>query len=134
MHQVVHGTTNRHEITVLLPYPFDKILSSVSCMELLYTMRFCCITENFTKSAQFWSRNVPLVLTKKTSTTLYVSDHKQWSYWSLKLPNYALFSPLLHNISFHKRSVHTSLSPMSISACVFLTGKQVTRPWYSLFY
>ena len=30
-------------------------------------MRFCCKTENFTKSAQFWSQNVPLVLTKKMS-------------------------------------------------------------------
>ena len=28
-------TTNRHEITVLLPNLFDEILSSVSCMELL---------------------------------------------------------------------------------------------------
>ena len=28
-------TTNRHEITVLLPNQFDVILSSDSCMELL---------------------------------------------------------------------------------------------------
>ena len=72
LHQVVHGTkgllfdyiTNMNEITVLLPNPFDEILSSVSWMELL----FCCKTENFTKSAQFWSQNVPLVVTKKAST------------------------------------------------------------------
>ena len=35
-------------------------------------MRFCCKTENFTKSAQFWSQNVPLGLTKKIVPTLYV--------------------------------------------------------------
>ena len=32
-------TTNMPEITVLLSNPFDDILSSVSCMELLPTMR-----------------------------------------------------------------------------------------------
>ena len=31
-------------------------------------IRFCCKTENFAKSAQFWFQSVPLVLTKKTST------------------------------------------------------------------
>ena len=40
-------------------------------------MRFCCKIENFTKSAQFRSQNVSLVLTKKRVPTLYVSDHKQ---------------------------------------------------------
>ena len=29
------GIVSRHEKTVLLPNPFDEILSSVSCMELL---------------------------------------------------------------------------------------------------
>ena len=58
------------------------------------------------------------------------------SSWSLKLPNLALFSPLLYNVSFHKQTVHkqtvcASLSRISISACVFLTWKGVTRPWYS---
>ena len=42
---------------------------------------------------------------RKRVPTLYVSDHKQRSYWSLKLPNHASFSPLLHNVSFHKRTV-----------------------------
>ena len=82
--------------------PFDEILSTVPYMELL-SMPFCCKTENFTKSAQFWSQNVSLILTKKTIPTLYISDHKQQSYWSLKLPNHALFLPTLHNtLSFHK--------------------------------
>ena len=92
-------------------------------------MRFCCKTENFTKSAQFWSQNVPLVLTKKRVPTLYFSDHK---HWSLKLPNHALFSPLLYNTSFHKQAVLALLLRMSISACVFLIEKRVTRPWYSV--
>ena len=69
--------------------------------------------------------------TVPTVPTLNVSGHKQRSYWSLKLPNHALCSPLLHNVSFHKRIVRASLSRMSISACVFLTGKRVTRPWCS---
>ena len=43
------------------------------------------------------------------------------------MPNHALFSPLLHNVSFHKRTVRALLLRMSMSACVFLTGKQVTR-------
>ena len=57
---------------------------------------------------------------RKRIPTLYVSDHKRWSYWRLKLPNHALFSPLLHNVSFPKRTVRASLSRMSISTCVFL--------------
>ena len=88
-------------------------------MELLKTVRFCCKTENFTKSAQFWSQIVPLVLTKKGVPTLYVSDHEQRSYWSLKLLNHALFSPRLHNVSFYKQTVRASLSHMSISAFGF---------------
>ena len=32
---VIVYTTNRHEITVLLPNPFDEILNSVPWMELL---------------------------------------------------------------------------------------------------
>ena len=68
---------------------------------------------------------------RKQVSTLYVSDHRQRSYWSLKMPDHALFSPLLFNDSFHKLTVRTSLSRMSISACVFLTGNPVTRPWYS---
>ena len=67
-HEKIPYHAERHEIAVLLPNPFDEILSSVPCMELLWTMHFCCKIENFTKSAQFWSQNVPLVLTKKTST------------------------------------------------------------------
>ena len=67
----------------------------------------------------------------KRVPTLYVTDHKQQSYLSLKLANHALFSSLLHNVSFHKRTVRASLWRMSISACVFLTGKWVIRPWYS---
>ena len=94
-------------------------------------MGFCCKTKKFSKSAQFWSQNVPLVLTKKRVATLYVSDLKQRSYWSLKLPNHASFSPLLHNVSFHKRTVRASSSRMIISACVFLTGKREPGPWYS---
>ena len=102
-------------------------------MELLQTMRFCCKTENFTKSAQFWSKNVSLVLAEKTSNHTYFMflTINNGVIWSLKLPNHALFSPLLHNVSFHKRTVRALLSRMSISACVFLTGKLVTRPWYS---
>ena len=53
------------------------------------------------------------------------------SYWSLNLPSHASFSPLLNNVSFHKQTVRASSSRMSISACVFLTGKRETRPWYS---
>ena len=101
-------------------------ICSVPWMELLKTMRFCCKTENFTKYARFWSQNVPLVLRKRVPT-LYVSDHKQLSYWSLKLPNHAPFSPLLHNVSFHKGTVRTMSSRMIISACVVLTGKRETR-------
>ena len=85
----------------------------------------------FHQTAQFWSQNVPLVQTKITSTHTNVSDHKQQSYWNLKLPNHASFSPLLHNVSFHKRTVLASSLRMSISTCVFLTGKRETRPWYS---
>ena len=44
--------------------------------------RRCDFVENFTKSAQFWYQNVPLVLTKKRVYTLYVSYHKQRSYCS----------------------------------------------------
>ena len=43
------------------------IPSSVICMEILYSMRFWCKLENFAWSAQIWSQNIPLVLTKKTS-------------------------------------------------------------------
>ena len=81
-------------------------------------MWFCNKTEKFTKSAQFWSQSVRLVLRERVPT-LYVSDHKQRSYWSLKLPNHALFSLLLRNVSFHKRTVRATLSRMSISAFVF---------------
>ena len=35
---------------------------------------------------------------------------------------------LLHNVSFHKRTVRASPSRMIISVCVFLTGKRETRP------
>ena len=73
-----------------------------------------------------------LFLLRKQLPTLYVSEHKQRSYWSLKLPNHALFSRLLHKSSFHKRTVHASLSRTSIRACVFLTGKRVTGSWYSI--
>ena len=75
-----------------------------------------------------------LFLLRKRVPTFYVSDHKQRSYKSLELPNHALFSQLLHNFSFQKRTVRTSLSRMSISARVFLTGKRVTRPWYNHIY
>ena len=83
-------------------------------------MRFCCKIESFTKSAQFWSQNVSLGLIKKRVPTLYASDHKQRSYSSLKLPNHASFSPLLHKVFFHKQTVHSSSSHMSISAWLFL--------------
>ena len=53
-------------------------------------------------------------LPRKRVPTPYVFDHKQCSYWSLKLPTHAL----LHNVSFHKQTVRASLSRMSISACV----------------
>ena len=86
----------------------------------------------FHQICTIWSQNIPHFLTKgKQLPTLNVSDHKQRSYLSLKMPNHALFSPLLHNVSFHKQTVRALLLRMSISACVFLTGKQVTRPWYS---
>ena len=58
----------------------------------------------FTKSAKVWSQ------LRKRVPTLYVSDHKQRSYWSSKLPNYASFSPLLHNVSFHKRSHFSNIT------------------------
>ena len=67
---------------------------------------------------------------RKRVPILYVSDHKQRSFWSSKLPNHASL-PLLHNVSFHKRTVCASSSGMLISACVFLTGKWETRHWYS---
>ena len=63
--------------------------------------------------------------------TLYVSDHKQRSYLSLKLPKNALFPPLLHNIAWRKQSVRTSPSHMSMSAWLLklvLTAKRETRP------
>ena len=112
--------------TCFLPNPFDEILSSVPWMELLWTMRFCCRTENFTKSAQFWSQNVPLVLTKK-------NEYPHFMFLTINNGVIGVLScqTMLHNVSFHKLTVHASLSRMSISACVFLTGKQVTRPWYS---
>ena len=44
------------------------IPSSVIYMEILDSMRFWCKLENFAWSAQIWSQNIPLVLTKKTST------------------------------------------------------------------
>ena len=68
-------------------------------------------------------------LLRKRVHTLYVSDHKQQSCWTLKLPSHASMSPLLHNVSFHKRIVPASSSRKSISACVFLSGKRETRPW-----
>ena len=42
----------------------------VWCILYSYFMLVCSIvkTENFTKSVQIWSQNVPLVLTKKMST------------------------------------------------------------------
>ena len=69
-------------------------------------------------------------ITLPRSPLLYVSDHKQRSFWSSKLPNHASL-PLLHNVSFHKQTVCASSSGMLISACVFSTGKWETRQWYS---
>ena len=40
------------------------------------------------------------------------------------MPNHTSFSPLLHYVFFHKRTVRASSSRMIISACVFLTGKR----------
>ena len=57
-------------------------------------MRFCCKTENFTKSAQFRSQNVLLVLTKKMSThTLFLTINNEFV--GVKLPKHGSFSPLL---------------------------------------
>ena len=51
---------------------------------------------------------------------------------AFNVANHAVFSPFVHNVFFHKRTVHASLSGMSISACAFLTEKRVTRAWYSI--
>ena len=77
-------------------------------------MRFCCKTENITKSAQFGLKMFRSFELRKRVPTLYVSDHKQRSYLSLKLPKHGSF----HSFCT-KRTVRASLSRMSKSACVF---------------
>ena len=66
-------------------------------------------TENVTKSYQFRSQNVPLLLIKKN----------KYPYFMLLEFNHASFSPLLHNVFFHKTTVRESSSRMSISTYVF---------------
>ena len=61
---------------------------------------------------------------------LYVSDHKQRNYWSLKV-----VKPYLNSAIVTKHllacAVRASSMHMSICAFEFLTAKQETRPWYS---
>ena len=68
-------------------------------------MRFCCKTEKFTKSAQFWSQDVPTVLTKKTSThTLFNGVIGVQSYQTMPHFHHScITSPFINKPYVHRR-------------------------------
>ena len=51
-----------------ITHPFDEILSSISLNGVAVEDAELLQNIKFTKSAQFWSQNVRLILAKKTST------------------------------------------------------------------
>ena len=98
-------TTNRHEITVLLPNPFDEIPIAVFLEWSCCRRRRCSFVAKQKISPNlliFGLKMFRRLYLRKQVPTLYVSEHKQQSYWGLKLQNHGLRSPLLHNDSFQK--------------------------------